>query len=114
MQSEAISDLALQYLHDFALSPVAHAVYLREDETKDDAMTFKSYFEANRAWDELLHLHLITDEHRAPWVETLQEKTGRSFRMFHLTEYGRVMDNLDLYDWDNEKGKPTWHPKNLH
>ncbi len=112
MQDE-ISALALKYLRDFAFSPVAHAVFIREDETKDDAMTFKSYFEANRAWDELMRLHLISDEVREPWVGLLEEKTGRRFRMFHLTEYGRVMDNIELYTRD-DKGEVVWQPRNLH
>lgn len=110
MQSDTIGQLALKYLRDFAFSTVAHAVFIREDETKDEAMVFKSYFEANRAWDELLRLHLISDEHREPWVGQLEEKTGRKFRMFHLTEYGRVMDNIDLYARD-DKGEVTWQPK---
>lgn len=113
MQSETLSELAVKYLRDFALSPVPHAVYLVEDETKDAPMEFKSYYEANRAWDNLLDLGLITAEHRAAWLEQLEEKTSRQFRMFHLTEYGRVMDNLDLYLWDENKGATTWQPKNL-
>jgi hypothetical protein len=114
MQGEVLSELAVKYLRDFALSPVPHAVYLVEDETKDAPMDFKSYYEANQAWDELLWAGLITDRERAPWLAIMEEKTGRNFRMFHLTEYGRVMDNLDLYVWDNDKGATTWRPKNLH
>lgn len=114
MQGEVISELALNYLHDFATSPVPHAVYVREDETKDTAMEFRSYYEANLAWDELLSLGLITDTKVSPWVNALAQKTGRQFRMFHLTEYGRVMDNLDLYIIDEENERLTWRPKNLH
>lgn len=97
-----ITQLALKYLADFAASPVPHAVFLIEDETKDEAQLFKGYYEANRAWDNLLALDLVKDG-RQPgmWIDTLEEKTGRQFRMFILTETGKMMIDPRASAWIN-------------
>jgi hypothetical protein len=98
-----ISVLALKFMQDFAISPVPHAVFLVEDETKDEAQLYKSYYEANRAWDNLLDLELVEDGRpiQGQWLDALEEKTGRKFRMFVLTDYGRMFTDPRASAWPN-------------
>jgi hypothetical protein len=98
-----ISDLALKFLNDFAISPVPTAVFILADETKDEAQLFKSYYEANLAWDNLLALGLIEDVRveKGKWLDNLEERTGRQFRIFQLTEHGRMMNGPLATEWVN-------------
>jgi len=99
-----ISALALKFMQDFAMSPVPHAIFLIEDETKDEAQLFKQYYETNRAWNNLIDLGL-TEDARAnemyKWVGDLEQRTQRTFRVFKLTEYGRLFNGPNASDWIN-------------
>ena len=99
-----ISALALKFMQDFAMSPVPHAIFLIEDETKDEAQLFKQYYEANRAWDNLIDLGLAEDARATDiykWVGALEWKTQRTFRVFKLTDNGRMFNSPSLSDWIN-------------
>ena len=100
---DEISDLALKFLQDFTLSPIGHAVFLREDITKDEAMLYKQYYESNLAWDNLLDLGLVEDGRptRGQWLDNLEKQTQRVFRMFVLTEHGRLMSQPMESQWVN-------------
>ena len=100
---QEISELALKFLNDFSISPVGHAVFLIEDKTKDEAQLFKSYYESNRAWDNLLETGLVEDARatRGQWLDKLEEKTGRKFRMFVITDHGKMFNDPVATSWIN-------------
>src|SRR6266705_404065 len=90
-----ITDLAVKFLNDFVISPNPTAVFLIEDATKDEAQLYSGYYEANRAWDNLLELGLVENARhtKGTWLDDLEVKTGRQFRMFQLTEHGKMMND---------------------
>ena len=98
-----ISFLAMKFLDDFAQSILPQATFLIEDETKDEAQLFKAYYESNRAWDNLLDLGFVEDIRslQGPHLDTLEQRTGRKFRVFQLTEHGRMFNDPRASAWRN-------------
>ena len=100
---QTISELAMKYMADFSVSPVPTATFILEDITKDEPMVYKGYYEANRTWDELLTLGFVEDARptRGAWLDTLEEKTGRKFRMFMLSKEGQLFNAPSASLWVN-------------
>ena len=87
-----IGATALRLWTDLYKSPVPTAVFIREDTSKDDPIVFARYYEANLAWDELLALGFIEDARaiKGKWLDEVEVNTGRIFRMFEISDQGRL------------------------